>query len=150
LNALAVQTQLDTLAALVVKNGVGVGRLTEPQRVLVLGLAWASLPAGTLLREVEVNVALKQALAGPCCFLGIDHVELRRWLVDCGWMQRDGFGREYRRVSAGGLAQPLQVIAAILQPIDIATWVSGLRGASAARRERRRQAWAARGSETAP
>jgi hypothetical protein len=145
----AVKTQLEALAALVVKDGVGVGRLTEPQRMLVLGLAWCSLPARIALREADVNAALKRALAGPCCFLGIDHVELRRWLVDTGWMQRDGFGREYRRVDAAALAQSLQSLTAVLTPMDLGTWVNGLRGAAATRREQRRQAWKARGAEAA-
>ena len=138
---------LDTLARLVVKDELGLGRLGVAQRALVLGLAWCSLPSVAAMREVDVNDALKRALAGTCCFLGIDHVELRRWLVDCGWMQRDGFGREYRRVPAQELAQPQQEIAAALAALDLGSWVHDLRSAAAARREQRRRAWEARGAE---
>jgi len=138
---------LDALARLVVKDELGLGRLGQAQRALVLGLAWCSLPSAAAMREIDVNVALKRALAGTCCFLGIDHVELRRWLVDCGWMQRDGFGREYRRVPAHELAPPQQEIAAALAPVDLGSWVHELRSAAAARREQRRRAWEARGAE---
>lgn len=133
---------------MVVKDGVGVGRLTESQRALVLGLAWRGVPACGVLREADVNAALTHALAGPCSFLGIDHVELRRWLVDCGWMQRDGFGREYRRVDVAALAPPLQIVAAVLEGVHVA--VNGLRGAAAARREQRRLTWEGRRAETLP
>ncbi len=142
------KTLLNTLAELVVKDGVGVGRLTEPQRALVLGLAWCAVPGSTVLREAQVNVALKGALAGSCCFLEIDHVELRRWLVDCGWMQRDGFGREYRRIDAAMLRPPLQSIATMLAPMDTGGWVAELRGATAARREKRRHEWESRSAAT--
>jgi Uncharacterized protein conserved in bacteria (DUF2087) len=142
------KTPLDTLAELVVKEGVGVGRLTHAQRTLALGLAWCSLPAGMVLREAHVNVALQRALAGPCGFLGIDHVELRRWLVDCGWMQRDGFGREYRRIDAAMLRPPLQSTAAMLESMDTGAWVAELRGATAARRDKRRHDWESRSVET--
>ena len=137
---------LETLASLVVKDELGLGRLGQAQRALVLGLAWCSLPSAAAMREIDVNIALKRALAGTCCFLGIDHVELRRWLVDCRWMQRDGFGREYRRVPALQLAQPQQEIAAALSLVDLGSWVNDLRRAAAARREQRRRAWEARGT----
>jgi len=140
---------LDALARLVVKDELGLGRLGQAQRALVLGLAWCSLPSTAAMREIDVNVALKRALAGTCCFLGIDHVELRRWLVDCGWMQRDGFGREYRRVPAQELAQSQQEIAAALEAVDLGSWVNDLRSAAAARREQRRRAWEVRGAEAA-
>jgi hypothetical protein len=145
----AISTMLDALARLVVKDELGLGRLGQAQRALVLGLAWCSLPSTAAMREIDVNVALKRALAGTCCFLGIDHVELRRWLVDCGWMQRDGFGREYRRVPAQELAQSQQEIAAALEAVDLGSWVNDLRSAAAARREQRRRAWEVRGAEAA-
>jgi hypothetical protein len=145
----AISTMLDALARLVVKDELGLGRLGQAQRALVLGLAWCSLPSTAAMREIDVNVALKRALAGTCCFLRIDHVELRRWLVDCGWMQRDGFGREYRRVPAQELAQSQQEIAAALEAVDLGSWVNDLRSAAAARREQRRRAWEVRGAEAA-
>lgn len=143
----AAHTKHDTLASLVVKDELGLGRLGQAQRALVLGLAWCSLPAAAPVREADVNVALKRALAGTCCFLGVDHVELRRWLVDCAWLQRDGFGREYRRVPAHELAPQQQEIAAVLAALDLASWVHDLRSGAAARRERRRRTWEARGTE---
>jgi len=140
---------LNALAALVVKDGVGIGRLSERERDLVLGLAWSAVPSGAALRESEVNAVLKRALAGPCRFLEIDHVELRRWLVDCGWMQRDGFGREYRRVDAQALPARLQVIVPALPAVPCDDWVEDLRAGVVARREQRRRDWEARAAPAA-
>jgi hypothetical protein len=44
-----------------------------------------------------VNDALRAWLAGPGAMLATDHVELRRWLVDLKLVERDGYGRAYRR-----------------------------------------------------
>ena len=49
--------------------------------------------------EPGVNVHLKQALQGAARCLDTDHVELRRWLCDAGWLQRDGWGRAYQRAA---------------------------------------------------
>jgi hypothetical protein len=88
---------LKPLAALVVKEGLSLGGLKEGERTLVLALAATVFEPGQPLTEPQVNLQLKQFLAEPGTFLDVDHVELRRWLVDAGWLQRDGFGRQYQR-----------------------------------------------------
>lgn len=90
------QALLAGLANLVVKDGVGLGGLAEPTRALALAWVWAGLPR-TVMDEPGVNRALKAQLAGAASCLCTDHVELRRWLCDGGWLHRDGFGRAYRR-----------------------------------------------------
>lgn len=65
------------LAALVVKDGVALGGLPEPQRQLALALAWAGLPC-TALTESEVNQRLQALLAAALRCLDTDRVELRR------------------------------------------------------------------------
>ena len=137
------------LATLVVKDGLSLAGLTPRQRLLALALACTRVPAGVALREAEVNQALKAALGDECRCIGVDHVELRRWLVDTGWLVRDGFGREYRRVAPDALAPALQPIAEALAGIEPPAWVAQRRAAEQQRREQRRTAWQARGGRAA-
>ena len=88
------------LAALVVKDGVSLGLLAEADRALVLALAATAIEAGREHREADMNRILEAWLDGPGAMLRTDHVELRRWLVDAGFVSRDGFGRAYVRGEA--------------------------------------------------
>jgi hypothetical protein len=137
------------LAVLVTKDGVSLGALPAAQQSQALAVVWAGLPAETALSEREVNACLEAQLAGAAAFLDTDHVELRRWLVDTGWLQRDGYGREYRRVAAGSMAPDQRALAQALAGLHTDTWVADLRTAHRARREARRRDWlAARGAQT--
>jgi len=128
------------LQRLVVKDGVHLGGLLAPQLPWALGCVWATLPAHTL-SEAQVNQALKAALAGAACWLDTDHVELRRWLVDAGWLARDGFGRVYERTPAVRLPAALQPVGAALAQLDISAWVADARRRHQEDRAARRQAW---------
>ena len=88
------------LRALVVKRGLGLGLLSSDKRRLVLALAASQFEAGQAYPEQAVNALLTNWLSGGGEMLRTDHVELRRWLVDLGFVERDGFGRAYRRVDA--------------------------------------------------
>ena len=132
---------LRALAALVVKDGVGLGGLPAAQRALALALVWAGLPAADGLTERQVNERLKAQLAGAAAFLDTDHAELRRWLVDAGWLARDGYGREYRRVALQALQAGHQDVAEPLAGIDVTAWVAELRHAHRVRRDVRRIRW---------
>jgi hypothetical protein len=137
---------LQPLAALFVKAGVGIGGLSDAQRRLVLGLVWTGLPAAPM-SERDVNEALKARLAGAASFLDTDHVELRRRLVDAGWLARDGFGREYRRVAAAAMPATLQPLAAAFDGVDIDAIAAATRASHAAEREARQRAWRQREGE---
>lgn len=137
------------LAALVVKDQVHLGSLAQGQRALAFALVWAGLPAGAVLDERSLNGVLLAQLAEAATFLATDHVELRRWLVDGGWLARDGFGHEYRRVEAAALPQEHRALAAALEGLDPAAWVREQRERKAAERARRHAAWAARGQGAA-
>jgi Uncharacterized protein conserved in bacteria (DUF2087) len=128
------------LAQLVVKQRVSLGGLTDDERRAALSLAWASLPWNPM-RESEVNQALKAALTGAAQCLGTDHVELRRWLVDAGWLARDGYGREYRRLPATEVYVDNQPWAAVWATQDASAWVADKRQQHAAHRAQRRQRW---------
>jgi len=132
---------LRALAALAVKDGVGLGGLPAAQQALTLALVWSGLPADDVLAERQVNERLRVQLAGAAAFLEIDHVELRRWLVDGGWLTRDGYGREYRRVGLDALSAGQREVADALAGIEPAVWVAELRASHRARREARRARW---------
>jgi hypothetical protein len=134
---------LRALSRLVVKQGVALGGLPVAEQALALGLAWAGLPADSAMSEPQVNQALKARLAGAAVCLDTDHVELRRWLVDAGWLQRDGWGREYRRVPAPYVAPQWRALATEIEALDSDSWVAARRGEQQARREERRRAWEA-------
>jgi hypothetical protein len=138
---------LRALAMLVIKDGVMLGGLGEAQRALALGLVWAGLPQAAMT-ERAVNEALKVQLASTARCLDTDHVELRRWLCDTGWLARDGYGREYHRVGIETLPPGLQALGAAMQrafatqaPAD---FVTAAREARAAERQARRRAFEAR------
>lgn len=141
------------LAALVVKQGVGLGGLGDAQRALALGFVWAGLPR-VAMAEAGINAALKAQLAGAARCLDTDHVELRRWLVDAGWLQRDAWGREYRRSAPAQLAPAWQALGAALERAfdggDTAGWADGLRRAREAARAARRQAHERSGAAPGP
>lgn len=129
------------LAHWVVKHGVSLGGLTPEDRGLLFALVWAAMPAGPFT-ERQVNEALRAQLDGAAACLNTDHVELRRWLVDAGWLQRDGFGREYRRTSLDDvLNEAARDAARELHSMDVGAWAARLRADHDAHREARRQAW---------
>lgn len=135
---------LTELSALVCKSHVGLGGLTHTQRTLALAVPALALPAGATVDEAEVNALLKASLAGAAGFLDTDHVELRRWLVDIGWWQRDGYGRRYARVPTDALPPALQAVARSLGGLDLAVWVGTQRATRQRERDARRAAWATR------
>jgi hypothetical protein len=143
---LPLPASLQPLAALFLKNGVGIGGLSDAQRRLVLGLVWAGLPAAPM-SERDVNESLKAKLAGAANFLDTDHVALRRWLVDSGWLARDGFGREYRRVAGAELPPALRPLAAAFAGVDTDAIAAASRATHAAERDARQRAWAERKGE---
>lgn len=90
----------DTLAAidrLAVKRGLLLGNMSRSDLLVTLAVAARCLPSTAPCTEAAVNAALKAWLAGTGAMLRIDHVELRRALIDAGLWRRDGFGRAYER-----------------------------------------------------
>lgn len=85
------------LESLVAKNGLHLGVLSDADRVLVLALAACAIEPAQSLREHQVNGRLIHWLADVGQMLRTDHVELRRWLVDTGFVVRDDWGHAYVR-----------------------------------------------------
>ena len=130
------------LAALVVKDGVSLGLLGDADRTLVLALASTAFAVGREHPEAEVNRLLSAWLEGSGAMLRTDHVELRRWLVDTGFLSRDGFGRAYVR----GEAEAARAAALLGEesPGALEAGVRDTRAAKVAEREARRRVFATR------
>ncbi len=85
------------LESLVLKSGLRLGLLSDADRALVLALASCAIEPRRSVREDEVNRRLIDWLADVGAMLQTDHVELRRWLVDTGFVARDDWGHGYVR-----------------------------------------------------
>jgi tRNA(adenine34) deaminase len=142
--AITVAGWLDRLGQLALRQGVHLSTLQQKDgRDLELVFASATLffPADRLLDERGANLVLKEFLATAGAMLDTDHVELRRWLVDTGFVRRTDYGSDYRR---GSLPAWLEDAAAALGPRELGAAVVEARGARESQREARRQAWLAR------
>ena len=134
---------LERIAQLAVRHGVHLSTLQQRDGrdlELVFASATLHLPADRLLDERSVNEVLKGFLAGAGVMLATDHVELRRWMVDTGFMRRSDFGTDYRR---GTFPEWLSSAAGQVNAAQIARAVREARAAHDAQREARRQAWLA-------
>jgi hypothetical protein len=131
------------LEALAVRRGLTLGVLASASPTdfaLLLAAAGCAFAPGETLVEREVNERLKSFLAGAGAMLAVDHVELRRWLVDNAVLARDGFGRAYTRGTPG--AQIAQAMVA-LAGFDLARIVAQARDRDAAKRAERKRVWQA-------
>lgn len=134
---------LERLGQLATRQGVHLSTLQQKDgRDLELVFASATLffPADRLLDERDANTVLKGFLSTAGAMLDTDHVELRRWLVDTGFVRRSDYGSDYRR---GTLPVWLAAAAAALGPSHLADAVVQAREARDAKREAKRQAWLA-------
>ena len=78
-------------------NGPLIGVPARPgDQALLLHLAAARFEAQKAYRESEVNEMLKSWLQSFCAPFGIDHVTMRRLMVDSGLLSRDKAGSMYR------------------------------------------------------
>jgi hypothetical protein len=95
------------------KSGLALVNLPAFERKLVLALAATVLPRGAERGERDVSLALREWLARHDDFLRVDHVELRRTLVDTGLWLRDVAGHGYRRAEAYDDPMLAEIVAAI-------------------------------------
>lgn len=123
------ESTTEALERLAIKQGATLGNMSRPDLLLTLALAARCVPRGSVLTEREVNAALKDWLGSTGAMLHIDHVELRRALVDGGLWQRDGFGRAYERA-------PSIANAEVADAVDALATLDAERIVGAARRRR--------------
>ena len=134
---------LDRMSQLALRHGVHLSTLQQKDgRDLELFFAGAALafPPDVSLSEHDANQILKRFLATAGVMVSTDHVELRRWMVDTGFLQRSDFGTDYRR---GVIPEWLADAAQALDFERIANVVCQARSANEAQRETRRRAWLA-------
>jgi len=80
------------------RTGLGSGIPKDWQDQLVLlGAALTAIPIGSEHSEAQINDLLREWLEAvfPQA-VQVDHVKLRRYLVDAGLLERDPAGRRYR------------------------------------------------------
>jgi tRNA(adenine34) deaminase len=134
---------LERLAQLGVRQGVHLASLQQKDGrdfELVFASATLFFPHDRLLDERAANAVLKGFLSTAGAMLETDHVELRRWLVDTGFVRRSDYGSDYRR---GTLPEWLREAAAELDERRLAGAVRDARDAHDAQREAKKQAWLA-------
>jgi hypothetical protein len=128
-----IQPREDTQRSLkrMLANGplTGVPKRPSDQQLLV-SLAAAQLDPGKTYTEAELNEALKAWLATFCEPYGIDHVTLRRMLVDSRLVERTKSGSTYR-VDREKLGR-----APDLAAIDLAKVLAELRSERETRKQR--------------
>ena len=95
---------------------------------LLLALAAARFEPQREYREAEVNEILKAWLETFCAPYGIDHVTLRRMLVDAGLLLRPKSGASYR-ADRSKLGEP-----AAIEPAEV---LAQVRSARASRKQGR-------------
>ena len=127
-----------------VKQGMALGALAPDAFAATLASASLAIPDGASFTEREVNDRLRAWLAGAGAMLATDHVELRRWLVDLRFVERDGYGREYRRAPSPPPAYAEAVTA--MAAIDASAVASEARASHARLRAERRARHEARGA----
>ena len=135
------QNFIERLQALAVREHLSLGVMASNKPAdfdLVLAAAGCAFAADDALSEREVNTRLLAWLDGAGAMLAVDHVELRRWLVDNRVLSRDGYGHVYRR------GAPRDAIAQAMTALthhDLRSTVLDARAAHAAKREARKAQW---------
>jgi tRNA(adenine34) deaminase len=132
---------LDRVGELATRQGLHLGSLRErePKDLeLLLGSAALFLPPGQLLSEKEANAALLDFLGTAGAMLDTDHVELRRWLADLGFLHRSDYGTDYRR---GHFPDWMADAAVALDARQLRATAAEARDSRARTRAARKQAW---------
>ena len=89
---------LTILQRLLKKKDFTLKNLKSEEFLTCLSLASLTVPPSQILIEKEINEALKYWLNSTGSILWIDHVELRRTLIDYIFLQRNLAGNEYQRL----------------------------------------------------
>jgi hypothetical protein len=87
-------------------------------RYMLLALAAARLDPDRAYSESEVNILLGTWLASFCSTITMDHVTIRRFLVDHRFLRRDPSGRFYK-VNAAIIDATIDDSAKAIHPRDV-------------------------------
>lgn len=134
---------------LCVRRGIALGGLASGRQDdfrALLAAAALALDEGAGYDEPSVNARLKAWLDGPGAMVDVDHVELRRWLVDVGLVRRDSFGRHYARATPA--PDDFAYELAGLGGVDLGLLAAEARESEREAREARQETWRARRDTT--
>lgn len=84
------------LVSLCLRSGLSGMPKDETDRHILLKSAVILIGSTGPLTEKEINERLQTWLDQVCTIKNFDRVTLRRWLVDTGYLIRDGLGINYR------------------------------------------------------
>jgi hypothetical protein len=128
---------LETIKKLSTKKNLALARMARIDFLATIAYASLCIPVSVKLSEPEVNTALKQWLSVEGSMLRVDHVELRRTLIDLRLWSRDSFGKVYQRCSEIADAEMATYIAE-LTSCNVAEIVRHARAQADAEREQRK------------
>lgn len=80
----------------VLRKGSAGGPTRRTDRWVLLRAIAATFSEGEVLTEKAFTARIQDFLLGPGRHLGADAINLRRAMIDEGFADRDGYGREYR------------------------------------------------------
>jgi hypothetical protein len=90
----------ERLALLCATANAGLPRRRRDRHILLRSIV-GTLDAKASYSEKSLNVALKEWISQVGAGIAIDHVTLRRYLVDAGYLSRDSGGSTYQVHPAG-------------------------------------------------
>ena len=137
----ATMIPIERFRKLAIKRGLTPGALLDASPddfhllLLSVGREFAS---GREYTEREVNEGIGNWLSSAGAMLDVDHVELRRWLVDLSILSRDAYGRAYRLAPMPGHLVKLD---ADIAQLDFAREFADANAREAQKRAARKAAW---------
>ena len=134
-------TPIERFRKLAVKRGLTPGTLLDasPEDFHLLLLSLRRVFAMSRdYTEGEVNELIANWLASAGGMLDVDHVELRRWLVDITILSRDAYGRAY---SVAPLPAQLSRLDADIAKLDFAREFADANTRESQKRAARKAAW---------
>ncbi|MBX7227993.1 MAG: DUF2087 domain-containing protein [Burkholderiaceae bacterium] len=137
LPAISSPQAIEILKKLAAKRNISLGRMSRIELMVTLAAVSVCLPSSVKMSEVQVNKLLRAWLANTDSMLRIDHVELRRSLIDYGFWQRDSFGRGYWR-SEEVADSPLKAYMQVFDEIDPLPLMAAHRAVLNTEREKRK------------
>ena len=132
---------IERFRKLAIKRGLTPGALLDASpedfNLLLLSLRREFVTA-RLYNESEINERLKNWLQTVGAMLEVDHVELRRWLVDLAILARDAYGHVY---TVAPVPPHLMNMEADTLQIDFAREFSDANARESQKRAARKAAW---------
>ena len=132
---------IERFRKLTIKRGLTPGALQDasPEDFDILLLAIGrEFSKARNYSEREVNDTLQHWLQSTGAMLDVDHVELRRWLVDFAILSRDAYGHAYKLAPTPARLKEME---ADIAAIDFHREFTDASAAECQKRARRKDAW---------